>query len=112
MKNTMFAENINEKVKSLRKALDEFYMCLEPDPVKTENASDLEKVHTLYVLRVAGELVESILVAEFLIDECSEEDFKKTITDDGAKTIEEVKKELMLSMAVEALSKKFESEED
>ena len=109
MKNTMFAENINEKVAELRKAVDEFYKCLEPDPMKTEKASELEKVHTLFVLKASGELIKTALAIEALF-EITEEEFTKAMTDDG-KTIEEVKKELMLSMAMEALSKKFESEE-
>ena len=111
MKNTMFADNINEKVKAVRNAITELINCAEPNPEKTETASDLERVHTLCFYKVMGSLIEDSLSIEYLVQDATEEEFEKVMTEDGTKTISEVKKEMMLSMAMEALMKN-QSEED
>lgn len=111
MKNTMFADNINEKVAELKKVINELMEFARPDPVLTENASDLEKVHSLCFLRATGDLIETALAVEYLVKDSTEEEFEKMMTDDGAKTISEVKNEMMLSMAMEALTRKSELED-
>ena len=100
MKNTMHAEEINERVKELREALDRAVECLKPDIVKTGNATDLEKVHGLCTLKAVNGLVENLLAWEYTL-EASEEEFRNAVTDDGKKDIKLVLSELMLQMAME-----------
>ena len=111
MKNTMFADNINEKVKAVRDAITDLIYCAEPNPEKTEMASDLEKIHTLCFMKCMGSLIEESKAIEYLVMDSTAEEFEKMMTDDGEKTVSEVKKEMMLSLAMEALMKN-QSEED
>lgn len=111
MKNTMFADNINEKVKAVRDAITDLIYCAEPNPEKTEMASDLEKIHTLCFMKCIGSLVEESKAIEYLVVDSTAEEFEKMMTDNGEKSVSEVKKEMMLSMAMEALGRQIQKED-
>lgn len=110
MKNTMFAENINEKVEAVKSAMTEVILGVEPDLKKTADSTQLERVHSLYFLKAIDNLREAVVTLEALLD-LPEEEFEKLATDEGKRTLDETEFKLMMSMMMDMAEHKMRKAE-
>ena len=109
MKNTMIPEKAQTIIEEIFNKFTELVDVLEPptSAEKLESATDLEQVHTLFVLKAVGELKESVFVLKHLFED-SEEELTELFTQGGEMTLTEAKLHLMLSMMAEATGIKLE----
>ena len=103
-KNTIIPKEDVEKVKEIIEKVNGYLDCHAELTPSMDNATDpLLRIHTVLYLDMMKDIIRSAKALEFLLD-CNEEDFVKSITEDGKRTIEEVDKKVMFNMLMEILT--------
>ena len=105
MKNTMIPQEDVAKLKEVVEKVDEYiknHKNLSPTIEGAENR--LQRIHTILYLELTKDLISSAKGLEALLND-DEEEFIKSITNDGEMTVEEVERSLMMNVLMEMLTK-------
>ena len=103
MKNTMFKEDLTQHIQELKGVIQKLLETIGcPNLEATAKASELEMVHSLFVLKLVGDLKDNAMVLEAL-NNMSEEEVTDIITEEGKKTLAEARTEMMFSMVMEVM---------
>lgn len=114
MQNTMINNKEREALQKIYSGVDEFIKAHNETSIEasieammelTHTASKAEKIHTLLYMDLVKDFIQSIGAIRGLLEE-SEEEFVKTITDDGKMTLDEVERKLMTNMLMDVLFSK------
>lgn len=109
MQNTMISSKEREALQEIYKGVDKFSeahneTALEEMMRHTRTATKAEKVHSLLYMDLVKDFIRDIGALRGLL-ETSEEEFVKTVTEDGKMSLDEVEHRLMFSMLADMLTK-------
>lgn len=109
MQNTMISNKEREALEQIYKGVDKFIeahneTALEEMMKHTRTATKAEKVHSLLYMDLVKDFIRDIGALRGLL-ETSEEEFVKTVTEDGKMSLDEVEHRLMFSMLTDMLTK-------
>lgn len=105
MKNTMFKEDLTQHIQNLGEVAHKLLEAIgRPSLEATVKASELEMVHSLFVLKILGDLKDNAMILEAL-NNMSEEEVTDILTEEGKKTLAEARAEMMFSMMMEVADK-------
>jgi transcriptional antiterminator len=105
MKNPMLPESELKILGEIFQKVDELLENHEKTPLKmsmVEKASDAEQLHIVMYMDMLKEMVVDIKTLKDLL-EVSEEDFIKSVTDNGKRTMREVKRVMMMKMITDMM---------
>lgn len=109
MKNTMISNKEREALELIYKGVDKFIeahndFTLEEMMTNIKNVTQVEKVHTLLYMDLVKDFINNIGALKGLL-EISEEEFVKTVTEDGKMSLSEVEHKMMSSILTDMLTK-------
>lgn len=109
MKNTIISSKEREALEKIFKGVDEFIEAhnnnsLEEMTTNTHTATQVERVHILLYMDFVKDFINDLNALRSIL-ETSEEDFIKTVTDDGEMSLDTVEKKLMTSMLMKMILK-------
>lgn len=102
MKNTVIPQADVDKLKEVIEKAKDYVKSHKQCKPALESLTQLNRIHSVLYMRMVKELISTARSLESLL-ECSEEEFIKTLTDDGKITVDEVEKNLMLNVMMEML---------
>lgn len=106
MKNAMLPESEQKILGEIFQKVDELLENHEKTPLTmsmVEKASDAEQLHIIMYMDLLKEAITSIATLRDIL-EISEEDFIKTVTNDGKRTMKEVKRVMMMKMITDMIT--------
>lgn len=105
MKNAMLPESELKILGEIFQKVDELLENHEKTPLSMgmiEKASDAEQLHIVMYMDMLKDMVVDIKTLKDLL-EVSEEDFIKSVTDNGKRTMREVKRVMMMKMITDMI---------
>ena len=100
MKNTMISNKELEALQEIYTGVDHFFDAHERVDMNTIKAvNDLESVHALLYMDMVRNFIDSIASLRGLV-EIDEKDFAEVMTDDGKRSLKEVRNDILLKMCM------------
>lgn len=105
MQNKMLPEKEVELLKGIIENVKELAKVNSSHEPNFDEANDLYLVHSVIYLRGLKDFITNAMILEELLNE-TEEHFLAVITEEGKLTLEDVKEEVMMSLALEMVMRR------